>query len=258
MDTIRVGAAAVTGARHLRAARNGQDACATWVGDGAAAVVVCDGCGSARGSEVGAQLGARLFASALGRRLGSGTRLGAEPLAAASPADSLEQAFAAARADVARAIAAIVEPLPDRDAAVRDMFLFTIVAAAWRGAAGGVWALGDGAYAFAGGSTHELGPFADNEPPYLAYDLIGEPARACFEPAPPECRGIVVATDGALPLVHGVAHFASARMLDNPDALRRVLAMLARAPERIDWDERRVACTPAVFQDDCAVGVLLR
>jgi hypothetical protein len=243
MDTIRVNAAAVTGARHLRAARNGQDAAATWVGDGAAAVVVCDGCGSSGSSEVGARLGARLFAAALGRHLGVGT---------------LEDAFAGARADVVRAIAAIVEPFSDREAAVHEMFLFTIVAGAWRGDEGGVWGLGDGAYAFAGGATRELGPFADNEPPYLAYDLIGEAARACFEPAPTDCRGIVVATDGALALVHGVAHFATTRMLDNPDVLRRVLAMLARTPERIDWDERRVVRTPAVFQDDCAIGVLLR
>src|SRR5689334_18278369 len=49
-NTIMASAATVIGARHLRMARNGQDAVATWVGDGAAAAVVCDGCGSGASS----------------------------------------------------------------------------------------------------------------------------------------------------------------------------------------------------------------
>src|SRR6185369_10524189 len=102
MDTsgIRAAVAAVTGARHLRSARNGQDAAVCWRGkaghgwsgslgldevetwsDGkrrgdAAAVVVCDGCSGGAGSEVGARLGAALFARVLGARLQAGGRPG--------------------------------------------------------------------------------------------------------------------------------------------------------------------------------------
>jgi hypothetical protein len=239
MDTIRIGAAAVTGARHLRAARNGQDAAATWIGAGAAAVVVCDGCGSGASSEVGARLGARLFARALGARLDR---------------ESLEDAFAAARADVARVLEELLEHMPgDRCELVREYFLFTIVAAAVKGSDAAVWALGDGAYAL-DGDVRVLGPFSDNEPPYLAYDLLGSPAAARFERT--AARAIVIATDGAedVPL----ARFASERFVTHPDALRRELALLARAPEKIDWAERRVVRAPAVVQDDCAIGVLLR
>src|SRR5947207_15451625 len=60
MDTISAVAAAVTGSRHLRVARNGQDAAAAWAGDGMGAIVVCDGCSAGASSEVGARLGAQL------------------------------------------------------------------------------------------------------------------------------------------------------------------------------------------------------
>ena len=92
-----------------------------------------------------------------------------------------------------------------------------------------------------------LGPFANNEPPYLAYDLLGD------------------RRDGAL---RGAAHRRDAdRHRDRwhrgsrarPRRVRRdpssshhpmrcavALALLARGDERIDWGERRVIRTPAV------------
>lgn len=289
MDTIGTAAAAVTGARHLRTARNGQDAVATWLGGreyagtstesssnptahsvadieaaGTARIpasllgsplaiaVVCDGCSSGASSEVGARLGATLFARALGARLRTGR----------SPADP--SLWAAARADVLRAFTDLLERMPgDRTAAIHDHLLFTIVAAAVTRDAAAVWALGDGAYA-TGRTTRELGPFADNQPPYLAYDLLGRASDAHLEVVAPSCGSIVIATDGACDLADdrdflargGLSQFAQRTFVDHPDALRRHLAVLARGNERIDWDERRVVRTPAVLQDDCAIAVL--
>ncbi|NVB80474.1 MAG: hypothetical protein HOV81_18925 [Kofleriaceae bacterium] len=252
MNTIKTAAATVTGARHARAARNGQDAAATWRELGAAVVVVCDGCSAGASSEVGARLGAALFAGAVGARLRAG----------GSPDDPT--LWHAARTEVVRSLADLLERMPgDRSDAIREHFLFTIVAAAMTRDASAVWALGDGAYAL-DGATRELGPFPDNQPPYLAYDLTGDAADAHFEVA--TARSIVVATDGASDLATdlafvsrgGLAQFAARTFVDHPDALRRHLAVLARAGERIDWDERRVVRTPAVLQDDCAIGVLAR
>jgi hypothetical protein len=240
MDTnkIRTATAAVTGARHLRTGRNGQDAVAAWTGANAAAVVVCDGCSSGAASEVGARLGASLVISALATRLAAGAR-------AADPA-----MWAGIRAEVAAVLAGLLERIPGVRA-LEDHFLFTIVAAAVDREHAVVWAIGDGAFTL-GGKTRELGPFADNQPPYLAYDLVGSPAEAVFEVAP---VGIaIVATDGAVELE--LARFGDARFVDHPDALRRELAVLARTGEDIDWDARRVVRTPAVLQDDCAIGVL--
>lgn len=266
MNTISAtaSAAVVIGARHLRAARNGQDAAAAWMGrlrsDGAthgdalasaavdggdaAVVVVCDGCGGAASSEVGARLGAQLVVRSLVAQLHAGAR----------PGD--ETTWAAVRRDVARALARIVDELPgDRETAIHDQFLFTIVAAAVAAGEAAVWALGDGAY-WLGGDTHVLGPFADNQPPYLAYDLLGEPSPAHLEVAPAACKAIVIATDGAIELPMGLAPLSSRRFAEHPDALRRHLAVLARVGERIDWTERCVVRTPALLQDDCAIGVL--
>jgi hypothetical protein len=271
-------AAAVTGARHLRTARNGQDAAVAWVGGprippdgmqsscrgserGAGLVVVCDGCSSGASSEVGAHLGATLFARSLSARLLAGARV------------SDATTWSAVRADVVRALAELVERMPgDREAAIHDHLLFTIVAAAVADGEAAVWALGDGAYWLGGshgdlpcggrGDLRVLGPFADNAPPYLAYDLLGEAGEAHFAIAPRDCSSIIVATDGALDLLDArdvdgsLARFAEPRYLAHPDALRRQLTVLARAHERIDWDERRVVRTPAPLQDDCAIGVL--
>ena len=106
-----------------------------------------------------------------------------------------------------------------------------------------------------------LGPFANNAPPYVAYDLTAaaadEPiARAHFA-IREACVGgrIVVTTDGAAEL--DLAAFADARYVAHPDALRRQLAVLARADERIDWDARwRQPGTRAPLQDDGAIAML--
>jgi hypothetical protein len=240
MDTnkIRTATAAVTGARHLRTGRNGQDAVASWTGADAAAVVVCDGCSSGASSEVGARLGASLVIHALAKRLGAGARAADAAL------------WAAVRAEVVAVLAGLLERMPAARA-LEDHFLFTIVAAAVDREHAVVWAIGDGVLSL-DGRTRELGPFADNQPPYLAYDLVGSPADATFEVAP--AGTVIVATDGAVEL--DLARFADARFVDHRDALRRELAVLARTGEDIDWDARRVVRTPAVLQDDCAIGVL--
>ncbi len=246
MDTnsqIRVSGAAVTGARHLRTARNGQDAAATWVGDGGGAVVVCDGCGSGGSSEVGARLGAQLVIAALARRIEAG----------GSPADPA--LWDGVRAEVVARISELVAAMGgELEQRIHEHFLFTVVAAAMAGDQAAVWVLGDGAYAI-GARTRELGPFADNQPPYLAYDLLGMPAVADFEAVPAATGGtIVVATDGVAEL--GLDAITVERCLAHPDALRRRLTVLARGTEAIEWDARRVVRTPAALQDDGAVAIL--
>ncbi len=242
--------AAVAGARHLRAARNGQDAVGAWLGADAAAVVVCDGCGSEVGSELGARLGVQLVLGALARRLGRG----------AAAADA--ELWRAVRAECGAALAALLETFAgDREAALRDGFLFTIVAAAVTRDEVAVWALGDGAYALGASSACVLGPFADNAPPYLAYDLLGEPRAAELVVVPGSCGSVVIATDGVVDLIGEdapapVLAAFSAPALARPDALRRHLALLARSGERIDWEARRVVRAPAPLQDDCAVAAL--
>jgi Protein phosphatase 2C len=235
MNTKGAASAAVTGARHLRVPRNGQDAAAAWVGDGRGAVVVCDGCSAGAHSEVGARLVAQLVISKLARAQGIG-----------------EDVFVQIRREVAAEIGRLVEAMPgDRPAALNDHFLCTIVAAVWSGDEVAVWALGDGAYAI-GDHVTVLGPFADNMPPYLAYDVLGEPQPAHY--VRERARSVLVATDGVAEI--GVERFlAFDRYLANPDALRRQLAIAARSTERVDFAERRIVRAPAALQDDGAIAL---
>ena len=241
MYTMMARTAVVTGARHLRAARNGQDAAASWVGDGAGAIVVCDGCGAGASSEVGARLGAQLVIGAIAARLARGER------------PSRLWDGDGVRAQVLGALGALLDAMPgDRAQAVHDHLLFTIVAAAAAGDEAAVWAIGDGAFAL-GDRIETLGPFPGNQPPYLAYALLGLPAEARLEVG--DARGrLAVATDG----VPALGALLDAATLAHPDGLRRRLAVLARGGERIDWGARRIARTPAALQDDGAIAVLAR
>ena len=239
MDTIT---ATVTGARHLKVARNGQDAAVAASGPGWTAAVVCDGCSAGASSEVGARLGAAIALASIARRLAAGEPVGAD-------------LWAGVRAELLRALALVVDRMgDDRVHAVVEHFLFTIVAVAATRERAEVWAVGDGTYAF-GDATRELGPFADNQPPYLGYALLGDEPPAHVEAAPPGTRTIAIGTDGALELAGGLARFTEPRYLDHADRARRELAVLARGREVIDWDERRVVRT-AELHDDCAVAVV--
>src|SRR5215468_1818686 len=105
MDTIVIASASVTGARHRRIGRNGQDAVASWVGDGMAAVVVCDGCSAGAHSEVGARIGASLWIAALARRMRAG---------------EWSAMWSSVRGEVVATLASIIEAMPgDRALAIR-------------------------------------------------------------------------------------------------------------------------------------------
>jgi hypothetical protein len=244
MYTISSACAAVTGARHARGGRNGQDAAAAWAEDGIGAAVVCDGCSAGASSEVGARLGARLIATILRADLRT------------TPAPQVWPVVRARLvAELGRLANAMGAPA-ELEQIVHDHFLFTIVAAAWRDDEVAVWALGDGAYALGDRDARTLGPFPDNQPPYVGYDLLGAPQPAHLEVAS-ACDVVVVATDGVAEAA-ALASFAAPRLRTHPDGLRRKLAVLARGSERIDWDARRAIREPAALQDDGAVAVLAR
>src|SRR5512139_2841697 len=99
-STAKFVVASVTGARHHRLARNGQDAVASGAAGNVAALVVCDGCSGGASSEVGARLGATLFARALVARLCAGERV------------HRAETWTAVRGDVVRALSELLERMP--------------------------------------------------------------------------------------------------------------------------------------------------
>jgi hypothetical protein len=252
MDTIT---ATVTGARHLRVAKNGQDAAAAASGPGWVAAAVCDGCSAGAFSEVGARLGAALVVAALARRLAAAEVIKEDSAERGRASAGHASLWADVRGEVVRALAALADRMgEDRVQAVVDHFLFTIVAVAATRDDASVCAIGDGTYAF-DRATRVLGPFAENQPPYLGYALLGDEPPMHIEVVPAGTRVVALGTDGATELAGGLARFADTRYLEHADRARRELAVLARGREVIEWDERRVVRT-AELHDDCAIAVV--
>lgn len=237
-----VAAGSVAGRTHRRLARPNQDA-VSWIRTRRGVVlVVCDGCGGAPRSEVGAALGARLWSRALVERLDAG--------AAADAA-----LFEAAGADVLAHLAALAAAMaPDPTAVVVDHFMFTSLAAVVTPEAVAVHAIGDGVVVI-GDAVSVIGPFPENQPPYLAQGLVGaRPAGKTWIADPREVDRIAIATDGAsaLPCLDDLAVDVVFR---NPAALTRRLALLAEDQLEIDWEARRIVRTPAVLDDDTTIAL---
>lgn len=149
----------VAGRDHVHAGRNNQDALCVLTEPEVTVAVVCDGCSSGRFSEVGAQLGARLVATGLRDALAMGK----------PPDEALERSRLDVLAHVRALANAIGESLSQ---AVNDYFLFTAVVAVIGPDRTFVAGIGDGMFVY-NGEPVRLGPFPNNEPPYLAYAITG-------------------------------------------------------------------------------------
>lgn len=248
---FEIAGGSVPGHAHAAAGRNNQDAfCWASNADGLVAVV-CDGCGSGARSEVGAQLGSRLLVRAATRLLGSSLAV----------ADLLEQVrqdvlahlrLLAREMSVESSVTAGPGSAPGFSRTVADHFLFTIVGVLITARGSTTFSLGDGLVVINGERT-QLGPFPNNEPPYLGYALLsGAPERGAgwgrsftvhrSMPAR-EVQSLVLGTDGALELeavaerliqgrdepVGPLSQFWSDdRVFKNADMVRRRLAVLNR------------------------------
>jgi Protein phosphatase 2C len=233
-----------TGHAHVAAGRNNQDAFC-WASDiDWLVAVVCDGCGSAPRSEVGAQIGSRLLVQAAGRWLRSGL----------DGAELLEQV----RQDVLASVRLLARDMSFDQASfsqtVADHFLFTVVGVVITAREATTFSLGDGLVVINGERT-QLGPFPNNEPPYLGYALLpcargrGPSEGLSFKVhrslAASEVQSLVLGTDGAVDLealadrpIHGRGEpvgplsqfWIDDRVFKNADMVRRRLAVLNRGP----------------------------
>ncbi|HVV83231.1 MAG TPA: protein phosphatase 2C domain-containing protein [Kofleriaceae bacterium] len=273
---VEVAAGSVAGRLHRRLGRPNQDAVVWRRGPRGLVIVVCDGCGSGRRTEVGAELGARLWLRALADRVEAGA--------------SIEHdLFDAAGDEVLDHLAALCAALgcargPARADLVAGHLLATTLCAVVTAERAAVHALGDGVLGL-GREQRVIGPFADNQPPYLALGLLGERPTGETWIADAGVGCALLASDGAVPLVDGVAigaglgppagaldarrhgagaehpswHLTDAAGADalyrSPQALTRKLALLAEDTTSIDWDGRRVERRPALLDDDTTIAL---
>lgn len=243
MNTVEIAVASVAGSLHRRLGRPNQDAVASVATEHGLALAVCDGCGSGARSEVGATLGARLWTQAIAARLADGGLL------TAGDFDVLAATVLGRLAVVADALGA------DRAEVTRDHLLFTSICAVITGEQVAVVAIGDGVVAI-GDELHVLGPFADNQPPYLTEAWFGvHRTPAVWLRARGDVDRVVLATDGAVPIADRLdALTAVDTIYRNRSALGRQLALLAADEVELDWDAHRSVRRAALLDDDTTIA----
>ncbi|PRQ07532.1 protein phosphatase 2C domain-containing protein [Enhygromyxa salina] len=246
LSSWRAHGGSAIGADHRRSGRGNQDAWYVQRSELAVVGVVADGCGSAPHSEVGAWLGARLWADALAGLLDDGLTPTQPQLWDRACARSLER------------LAAVVEALPGSSTAlVHEALLFTLVGFVLTPAQLVVHAIGDGVV-WLDGQLTTLGPFPDNQPPYLGYGLHGPtpPVQVIHAVDPAQVERLILATDGAVEL--SIERFADPRYLLRPHAIQRELAQLNRETQNIDWSAEVVERSHGRLADDTTLLVLGR
>lgn len=238
-NEIEIACGSVAGALHRRLGRPNQDAAHVVQTPHGTAIAVCDGCGSGARSEIGAAVGARLWTAAI-----------AEQLATGAPVD-----FAAIAATVLERLAVVAAALGERAEVTRDHLLFTSLCAAITDDELVVAAIGDGVIGL-GDEVVVLGPFADNQPPYLTEAWFGVThPPVVWRRLRRDVGSVMLATDGAVPISRdGFADLTAADVLyRNRVALTRRLGLLADDRIEIDWDAHRTVRHAALLDDDTTV-----
>jgi hypothetical protein len=163
-------AGSVMGTHHAQLPHNNQDAFYSVTTPHCQLHLVADGCGDpvvGLHSEVGAQIGVRIVAQAIERGLSRFVRYrsrypapGSEPFWQRVKQDALTQLYSTAQS---------MGDTPSK--VIGNYFLFTLLGVLITASETVVFGIGDGVYCV-NGYWNTIGPFPDNRPPYLSYNLL--------------------------------------------------------------------------------------
>jgi len=157
----KVAAASVQGRGHKEINKNNQDSFCYLNNNGFVAVV-CDGCNSGKHSEVGSKIGSSILVNEVKRvvvKIGFG--------------EEVETILKHVKDNVLAQLLLLANFMGDDvRRVVNDYFLFTVVGVFEYGDKAVFFSLGDGVIVV-NGEVMEIGPFKDNQPPYLGYSLCG-------------------------------------------------------------------------------------
>ncbi len=267
-DDFALAAGSVTGRDHTLAGRNNQDAYAVLQTQSKTIAVIADGCSEGPQSEVGAALGVRLFSNALSRHF--------------SEAQG-EILLELARKDTLAQLHVLANSMGEQySKTITEYFLFTLVGALLTPAEVLVFWIGDGVYAI-NGEIVRLGPFSDNQPPYLAYGgLVGSsiaeehPKLVHFQHVTvptSSVQSLMLGSDGVWDLLHAEGRMTPGkdepvgpisqfwedrRYFRNPDAVRRKLALVNRSSLKADWQHRDLERSVGLLSDDTTLVAMRR
>lgn len=241
---FRIAGGSVPGTDHTKPGQpgwiNNHDAF-TWrqLPGGGVVAVVSDGCGSGKHSEVGSLLGANLFAQTIADEIAKGAQVSFLPW------QRIQQLVISHLSVMARAMGGSLSQT------VNDYFLFTLIGAVVMPEEFCVFSLGDGVYII-NGLVCCLGPFPNNSPPYLMYNLVGsslsdenpESLNLQVQKAgkTSDLEWLLIGTDGVVDLIElggkkipgredtvgSVHQFLSESCMENSDGIRRRLSIINR------------------------------
>ncbi|MDX2255393.1 MAG: protein phosphatase 2C domain-containing protein [Pseudanabaenaceae cyanobacterium bins.39] len=245
----------IIGRNHVLAGKNNQDAYQIVANNKFIAAVVCDGCSSGKHSEVGAKLGARLVVEEIGNLLNQEVNQDSQI--------SIPDFWNLIKFNLLQKLKNLVTLTNGDMEFVNNYLLFTILGVVITEGEMVTFSMGDGAIAI-NGELNQIPAYANNAPPYLAYGLY-KPDAIDFEirdrlPTV-ELESILIATDGIDDLlkVEDIHQFwQEDRYFQNPDAIRRKLAMLNREEVKPDWNKRELNRRSGVLSDDTSLVVVRR
>lgn len=274
-EQFEIAGGTVCGRDHFQSGKNNHDAYHWLMSDQAIIAIVCDGCGSGKHSEVGAQLGARLIAEAIARQR---CRFGDHLLVFSLRVESLLER---ARLDVLAQLRVLANSMGESlTQIVNDYFLFTALGVLITPYRCSTFSLGDGII-IVNEEITRLGPFVANEPPYLAYGLVGSSLtqsqpellnfqiHQCMPTA--AVKSILIGTDGVADLIKtaekkmpGKKEFVGQvsqfwqedRYFKNPDMVRRKLTLVNREVVKVDQKNNQVIREIGLLPDDTTLVVI--
>jgi len=221
--------------------------------------VVCDGCGSGAHSEVGAKLATQisldLLSDATNRyMIETALKESSQTINLERVKTLLTSQIGVLAHSMGRSFSMIIN----------DYFLFTMVGCIVTPVKTFLFSVGDGVFVL-NGEVVRLGPFPDNAPPYISYNLLGRKVDIDVNRtiATSDLQSLIIGSDGAVDLIEAenkliprseekvgnILQFVSDDLyFKNKDAVRRRLSLVNKeAPEVVNGVARM---TQGLLPDD--------
>jgi hypothetical protein len=272
-EQFELAGGSVTGRSHLRVGKNNQDAYYGVCLENCSIAVVCDGCGSGNCSEVGAKIGAKLVVSAIAK------------ICQDYPSPS-EEMWEKVRQYVLKKLQDLALAMDSNGTLfktiIRHYFLFTIVGVLITKTGVTIFSIGDGVIII-NGKIKQLGPFAKNAPPYLAYSLFGnqnidpkfDDAQWQFQIQKQspinQVTSILIGTDGVIDLIKladcnlpensnsvgAISQFWKKDIyFKNPDMVSKYLSLINRETQKYDSENQQILKQVGLLPDDTTLIVI--
>lgn len=277
-ELFEIAGGSVIGRDHKLIGKSNQDAYLWQISKSVIVGIVCDGCGSAKNSEVGAKIGASIIVREISDELvkHQTQRFGGSQKAWSIFLEQVRQNTLSQIRILARAMKG------DFVDVVFDWFLFSALGFVAIPEETVLFSAGDGVFAV-NGKLSKIGPFPSNAPPYLCYELV-KFSLAEFDSKmlrfqvnilcqTKDINSLLIGSDGLVDLpdiaekrmpgkkelVGSVSQFwEEDRYFKNPDMIRRKLAMINGEFIRPKWEERELEKENALLKDDTTLIVFRR